>query len=144
MTLYGYTRTSKDGAAGSEPETQRRQLLGVGVDPKDIFADAGVSGTVGVSNRNGWRALDSKIGDGDTLVVAALDRIGRRSLDVQGAILDLNRRGVRLRTLAADQQFLTTYLDADPDSPEAAFGSVLVSLLALLAQRDGRVAGLPS
>ena len=57
-------------------------------------------------------------------------------MDVQGAILDLNRRGVRLRTLAADQQFLTTYLDADPDSPEAAFGSVLVSLLALLAQLE--------
>ena len=25
MTLYGYIRTSKDGAAGSDPETQRRQ-----------------------------------------------------------------------------------------------------------------------
>ena len=76
MSLYGYIRTSKDGLEGSDPETQRLQLLDAGVDPKHIFADAGVSGTVGVSSRNGWRALDSKIGDGDTLVVAALDWTG--------------------------------------------------------------------
>ena len=75
-------------------------------------------------------------GGGDTLVVAALDRIGRRSLDIQGAILDLNRRGVRIRTLAADQRFLAQYLDADPDTPERAFGSVLVALIALFAQME--------
>ena len=92
MTLYGYIRTSKDGAAGSDPETQRLQLLGVGVGPKNIFADVGTSGTVRVASRNGWRAVASKVDQGDTLVVAALDRIGRRSLDIQGAILDLNRR----------------------------------------------------
>ena len=136
MTLYGYIRTSKDGAAGSDPETQRLQLLGAGVDPKNIFADVGTSGTVRVASRNGWRAVASKVDQGDTLVVAALDRIGRRSLDIQGAILDLNRRGVRIRTLAADQQFLTKYLDADPDSPEAAFGSVLVALVGLFAQME--------
>ena len=136
MALYGYVRTSKDGSEGSDPETQRRELLGAGVGPKNIIADAGVSGTVGVSSRNGWRALDARLGGGDTLVVAALDRIGRRSLDIQGAILDLNRRGVRIRTLAADQRFLAQYLDADPDTPERAFGSVLVALIALFAQME--------
>ena len=136
MGLYGYIRTSKDGSEGSDPETQRLQLLGAGVDPKNIYADVGTSGTVRVASRNGWRALASKVDQGDTLVVAALDRIGRRSLDLQGALIDLHRRGVRIRTLAADQQFLTKYLDADPDSPDAAFGSVLVALVGLFAQME--------
>ena len=136
MAAYGSIRTSKDGEQGSDPETQRQQLLGAGVAPKNIFADVGVSGTVGVASRNGWRTMDTKVGAGDTLIVAALDRVGRGSLDIQGAILDLNRRGVRTRTLAADQQVLSRYLDADPDTPEQASGSVLIALIALFAQME--------
>ena len=59
MALYGYLRTSRDGSEGSDPATQRLQILSVGVDPENILAAAGTSGTVGEASRNGWRALDS-------------------------------------------------------------------------------------
>ena len=122
MGLYGYIRTSKDGSEGSDPETQRlaapRRRRG---SPEHLSPTWALQAPLRVASRNGWRALASKVDQGDTLVVAALDRIGRRSLDIQGAILDLNRRGVRIRTLAADQQFLAKYLDADPDSPGRRF-----------------------
>ena len=44
-----------------------------------------------------------RLNHGDILVVAALDRIGRRSLDVMGKIYDLVNRGVRLRSLADNE-----------------------------------------
>ena len=43
--------------------------------------------------------MDAKLEHGDVLVVAVLDRIGRRSLDVMGKIYDLVNRGVQLRSL---------------------------------------------
>lgn len=59
-----------------------------------------VSSTAGVSTHNGWRTLDSKLKRGDTLVVAALDLVGRLALDVMGAIYDLVHRDIKLRSLA--------------------------------------------
>ena len=77
---YGYLRTSsrrRESEAGSDPETQRRQLLGDGVSLDDILEDVGVSGSTATSSRKGWNSLNSRLKEGDTVVVAALDRIGR-------------------------------------------------------------------
>ena len=51
------------------------------------------------------------------LVVAALDRIGRRSLDVTGDIYGLMNYGVRLHSLAGNEAWAKG-LDADPESIE--------------------------
>ena len=69
-----------------DPETQRRALIAAGVPDRHVYDDIEVSGIAGMASRNGWRVLDSKLGRGDTLVVAALDRVGRRSIDVMGVI----------------------------------------------------------
>ena len=61
--------------------------------------------------------MDVRLEHGDVLVVAALDRIGRRSLDVMGKIYDLVNRGLRLRSLA-DNEAWAKGLDADPESME--------------------------
>ena len=58
--------------------------------------------------------LDSRLVQGDTLVVVSIDRIGRRWLDTMGNIHDLQRRGVRIRSLADNEQSWAQYLDADP------------------------------
>ena len=68
------------------PETQRRDLLAAGVPERNIHAGIDVSGVAGVAIRNAWRSVDAKFEHGDVLVVATLDRIGRRSLDVMGKI----------------------------------------------------------
>ncbi len=101
---YGYVRTSRPRVselAGSDPETQRQQLLAAGVALSHIYQDVGISGT---NSRRGWHSLDSLLAQGDTLVVVSIDRIGRRWLDTRGNIHDLQRRGVRIRSLADNEQ----------------------------------------
>ena len=125
---YGYVRTSRPRVselAGSDPETQRQQLLAAGVALSHIYEDVGVSGASGTNSRRGWHSLDSRLAQGDTLVVVSIDRIGRRWLDTMGNIHDLQRRGVRIRSLAENEQSWAQYLDADPDSPESFLGYTL-------------------
>ena len=66
-------------------------------------------------------------------MVAAVDRLGRRYLETMWAIYDLQRRGVRLRSLAGNGGEWTKFLDADPDSPEAFMGNILASMAAYVA-----------
>ena len=61
---YGYVRTSRPRVselAGSDPETQRQQLLAAGVALSHIYQDVGVSGTSGTNSRRGWHSLESRL-----------------------------------------------------------------------------------
>ena len=69
-----------------------------------IYQNVGVSGISGTNSRRGWHSLDSRLAQGDTLVVVSIDRIGRRWLDTMGNIHDLQRRGMRIRSLADNEQ----------------------------------------
>ena len=138
MAMYGYIRTSRDqepDRAGMNPETQRRDLLGAGVLERNIHADIDVSGVAGVATRNAWRSVDANLEHGDVLVVAALDRIGRRSLDVMGKIYDLVNRGVRLRSLA-DNEAWAKGLDADPESMEWMTAMLIAQVCSFSAQLE--------
>ena len=117
------------------PETQRRGLIAADVPARNIHADIDVSGTVGVATRNGWRALDAKLERGDVLVVAALDRVGRRALDVMGTIYDLVNRGIRLRSLA-DTEDWAKGLDADPESVEWMTAMLIAQVCSFSAQLE--------
>ena len=89
---YGYIRTQPAAHrryAGSDPEAQALQLRGAGVAPEDIYRDMGVSGSIGTNSRAGWHALNTRLTSGDTLVVAAIDRIGRRWMDTVNAVRNL-------------------------------------------------------
>src|SRR5450830_415704 len=54
------------------------------------------SGTTIAERRLGWCACDAYLREGDTLVVYALDRLGRSTIDVLTQINSLSQRGVRL------------------------------------------------
>ena len=134
--IYGYVRTSRPRVSelsGSDPESQRQQLLAAGVAISDIYQDVGVSGT---NSRRGWHSLDSRLAQGDTFVVLSIDRIGRRWLDTMGNINDLQRRGVRIRSLADNEQPWAQYLDADPDSPESFLGYTLAGFAAWVSDQE--------
>ena len=122
--------------SGSDPETQCQQLLAAGVALSHIYQDVGVSGTFGTNSRRGWHSLDSRLAQGDTLVVVSIDRIGRRWLDTMGNIHDLQRRGVRIRSLADNEQSWAQYLDADPDSPESFLGYTLAGFAAWVSDQE--------
>ena len=129
----GYVRTSRprvSNLSGSDPETQRGQLLAAGVALSRIYQDAGVSENSGTNSRRGWHSLNSRLPQGDTFVVVSIYRIGRRWLDTTGNIHDLQRRGVRIRSLADNEQSWAQYLDADPDSPESFLGYTLAGFAA--------------
>ena len=135
---YGYIRTSREQSAdrrGMDPETQRRAIIAAGVPARQIYSDIDVSGITGVATRNGWRAVDAKLRRGDTLVIAALDRVGRRSIDVMGAIYGLVGRGIRLRSLA-DAEVWARGLDADPDSVEWMVAIQIAQVFAFTAQLE--------
>ena len=84
MTAYGYIRTSWDhepGHPGSDPRVQRHQLVEAGVEPSYIYADVAASGAKDYNSRDQWHVLDQLLAQGDVLVVAAIDRLGRRYLE---------------------------------------------------------------
>ena len=141
MTSYGYIRTSKerqDGRAGSDPETQRHDLRMAGVEEHHIYADVAVSGIKGVSSRNGWRALESRLKSDDFLIVAALDRIGRHYGEMVEVLHRLRKRGVRIRSLSGNEGEWVALLDSapDPDSIEAFLGDQFTSFLAFAASEE--------
>ena len=160
--LHGYIRTSRQqvgGVAGSDPLTQERQLAGAGVPAHLVFRDVGVSGRTGANTRTGWRALDARLGEGDTLVVASIDRIGWRALDARlgegdtlvvasidrigrrwlntlRTLCSLRDRGVRVRSLSSSEGPWVAYLDDAPDAPEAFIGYIVTALLSWVAEQE--------
>ena len=102
----------------------------------NIHRDVGVSGTTGTQERRGWHQLNGRLAGGDTLVVVAIDRIGRTWQDTVRSICELRDRGVKIRSLAEAEAQWTRYLEADEGSPEAFFGQVLVMFAAWVADQE--------
>ena len=101
-----------------------------------IHRDVGVSGSIGTQERRGWHQLDGRLAGGDTLVVVAIDRIGRTWQDTVRSICELRDRGVRIRSLAEAKVQWTCYLETDDGNPEAFFGQILVLFAAWLADHE--------
>ena len=53
-----------------------------------------------------------------------------------GNIHDLQRRGVRIRSLADNEQFWAQYLDAAPESPESFLGYTLAGFAAWMSDQE--------
>ena len=139
MTTYGYIRTSRQriqGTSGSDPEAQAHQLRQEGVPEANIHRDVGISGGTGTNSRAGWRALDAKLASGDTLVVVAINRIGRRWMDTVNAVRDLRAKAVKIRSLAQSEATWVTYLAAEPDTAEAVIGDILTTFMAWAAEQE--------
>ena len=139
MTTYGYIRTSRQrirGTAGSDPEARAHQLRRDGGPEANICRDVGVSGGTGTNSRAGWRALNTRLAAGDTLVVVAIDRIGRRWMDTVNTVRDLRTREVKIRSMAQSEATWVTYLDAEPDTAEAVIGDILTTFMAWAAEQE--------
>ena len=119
-----------------DPASQELQIRRAGVPQFNIHRDVGVSGTTGTQVRQGWHQLDGCLAGGDTLVVVAIDRIGRTWQDTVRSICALRDRGVKVRSLAEAEAQWTHYLEADECSPEAFFGQVLVMFAAWVADQE--------
>lgn len=137
----GYARVSTD---HQSLDQQRDLLVGNGVAEDSIYEDK-LSGRAG-SDRPGLASALSYLRSGDTLVVAAMDRLGRSVAEVTATIADLHRREVVLKSLRES---------VDTSTPT---GRAVISIMASLselelelgrerrsASRDARVSrGLPA
>lgn len=94
MSTATYVRVS---TGHQSIEQQRDALTAAGVKPDREFCDV-ASGRAG-SERPGWTECLAWLREGDMLVVAAVDRIGRSVREVASALADLTGRGIALRSL---------------------------------------------
>ncbi len=91
--IYAYIRISKD---TSDAENQRFELLQrYGDDDSIEFIEETVSGNTDASDRQ-LGALIERLQPGDTLAVADVSRLGRRSLDVMETCAKVMKRKARL------------------------------------------------
>lgn len=93
-SILGYARVS---TIGQDLETQLASLAAAGVDEDRVYTDK-LSGAANTA-RPGLAALLDYARDGDTVVVTAIDRLGRSAAEVTRTIADLGRRRILLRAL---------------------------------------------
>jgi DNA invertase Pin-like site-specific DNA recombinase len=115
----GYATASN---AGQNLEGQIAALTAAGVDPRRIFTDK-FSGSAD-KVRAGLHAMLSYARSGDTVVVVALDRLGRSIAEVTRTVADLTERGISLHALKDGLDTATTT------------GRVVARIMANLAELD--------
>lgn len=86
-------------------DNQLKALSDAGFSPDKVFQEK-VSGRSDALSRPQWRACFEYLREGDTLVVYAVDRLGRSTIDCLNTIKALDQKGVRLVILK--QGFDTT------------------------------------
>jgi len=122
MATFAYGRVStKDQTA----ENQRLNIEKAGFKVDYWFADEGVSGKTHASQRPQFKALLSQIRDGEALVVAKLDRLGRDAQDVGATIKALAARKIEVIVLQLGK--------LDLASPA---GKLMLNMLAAVAEME--------
>lgn len=103
MALVGYMRVS---TADQNTDGQRDALIAAGVkdDSRHLFQDQGVSGSK--ASRPGFDKCLASLREGDTLVVAKLDRLGRSLGNLVQLFRELGDQGIGVRVL--DNPMLST------------------------------------
>jgi DNA invertase Pin-like site-specific DNA recombinase len=92
--ILGYARVS---TLGQDLEAQLAALAAAGVDAGQVFTDK-LSGSA-KTGRPGLVAMLDYARAGDTVVVTAIDRLGRSVVEVTRTIADLGERRIVLRAL---------------------------------------------
>lgn len=92
--ILGYARVS---TLSQDLDAQLAALASAGVESGQVFTDK-LSGAVN-TNRPGLAAMLRYAREGDTVVVTAIDRLGRSVAEVTRTIADLGERRILLRAL---------------------------------------------
>jgi DNA invertase Pin-like site-specific DNA recombinase len=90
----GYARVS---TTGQDLDAQRAALDAAGVDTQRLFTDQ--HSRSAKTRRPGLAAMLAYARPGDTVVAAAIDRLGRSVAEVTRTIADLDERRITLRAL---------------------------------------------
>lgn len=121
MAIFGYGRCS---TAEQTTENQRLEIEAAGHKLDFWFADT-ISGKTSASERPKFQQMLNKIRDGETLIVAKLDRIGRDASDVMGTIKLLASRHIQVIVLQLGNLDLTS-----------AAGKLMLTMLSAVAEME--------
>lgn len=122
MAIFAYGRVStKDQAS----ENQRQDIKNAGIKIDYWFADEGVSGKTPASQRPQFKAMLHQVRNGETLVVAKLDRLGRDAQDVGSTIKALAKRKIEVIVLQLGKLDLTS-----------SAGKLMLNMLAAVAEME--------
>ena len=119
MSIGAYLRVSTTGQSTTQ---QHDQIVAAGITPARIFED-NASGRAG-SDRPAWRECLGWLREGDTLVVVAVDRLGRSVREVAQTLHELSERGIALKSLREG---------VDTSTPT---GRAVVSIMASIAELE--------
>lgn len=126
---YGYARASTE---HQDPEMigQRTRLLSAGVKPDSIREDYAVSGMK--ASRPGLDKLLSEVGQGDSITVTELSRLGRDVQNILTLVEGLDKHGVALIILNLGGQAVDT---------SSAMGRFFITILAVIARLERDITG---
>lgn len=119
-SVIAYARVSTD---DQTTENQRREIEARHKVDK-WFKDDGVSGSVIASQRAGLSALLAYVREGDMVIVSAIDRLGRNTIDVLTTVETLKQKGVSVLSLREGFDLSTP------------IGKAMLSMLAALAELE--------
>jgi DNA invertase Pin-like site-specific DNA recombinase len=115
--LIGYARCSTE---QQDLTVQREALAALGVPAARVYVDHGLTGTN--RDRPGLREAMAACREGDTLVVAKLDRLARSLPDARAIAAELTARQVKLN------------IGGSVYDPNGAVGRLLFNVLAMIAE----------
>ncbi|MXR36912.1 recombinase family protein [Craterilacuibacter sinensis] len=123
MATIAYLRVSTD---DQTIDNQRMQIEAKGykVESNHWYVDEAISGSTRASERPQFKAMLDYLRDGDTLVVAAIDRLGRNTIDVLQTVETLKNKGVSVISLRESFDLTTPA------------GQMMLTMLAGLAQME--------
>lgn len=102
VKVFGYVRvsTSEQATNGDSLETQKAKITGYammqGWTVADIFVEAGVSGSIPLSDRPEGQRLLGAVGKGDIIITPKLDRMFRSASDALATLEELKAQGTGL------------------------------------------------
>jgi len=122
MAIFAYARVS---TKEQTTENQRIEIERAGYKVDYWYADEGVSGKLSALQRPEFAKLLQQIRDGETLVVAKLDRLGRDAQDVLATVKALASRRIEVIVLQLGKLDLAS-----------AAGKLMLTMLAAVAEME--------
>lgn len=124
MTVFAYMRVSTDNK-GQTTDNQKKLIVDAGFTVNEFISEDGVSGSKKAFERPAFKDMMTRAKQGDTVIVTAVDRLGRNTSDVLNVVEEFKRLGIRLRVTMLDGVDLTS-----------STGKLLVTMMAALAEME--------
>lgn len=120
MSVLAYARVSTD----DQTTQSQRHAIDERYRVSEWFTDDAVSGVIKAKDRPGLGALLGYVRNGDTVVVSAIDRLGRNTIDVLETVEHLRTKGASVVSLREGFDLSTPH------------GKLMLTMLAAMAELE--------